>query len=125
MKSFKDLLNEKPKKGKKFSVDQINKILIKVGVKPSMVVAAINALNAARGIGLVEGGGEIRIKEAIDFDPGMPGWLQTAFDKYNDLMEHMAKVNIRDDQIAKEWKKVDKAFDNIIKISNKKGYFKK
>jgi len=55
----------------------------------------------------------------------MGNWLNDSFEKYNDLMDAMAKINIRDTDIAKEWKKVDKVFDNIIKIANKKNYFGK
>ena len=55
----------------------------------------------------------------------MGNWLNESFEKYNDLMDAMAKINIRDEDIAKEWKKVDKVFDNIIKIANKKNYFGK
>ena len=50
-------------------------------------------------------------------------WLTEAFEKYNDLLEHMAKINVRDSEIKNEWKKVDDAIDAIIEISNKKGYF--
>ncbi len=119
MKSFKDILSEKPKKNKKFSLDQINAALAKVGISPKLVMQAMNVLNAVRGLGFVEAT-DIADMQRKD----MGKWLKTAFDKYNDLMEFMAKVNIRDDQISKEWKKVDKAFDNILKITNKKGYLK-
>jgi hypothetical protein len=54
----------------------------------------------------------------------MKFWLSKAFKMYNDLAEHMAKINIRDSKIKKEWEKIDDAIDNIVDISNKKGYFK-
>ena len=54
MKTYREIISEKSKRDKKFSLDQINAILLKVGVKPGLVAAAINALNAARGIGLIE-----------------------------------------------------------------------
>ena len=65
---------------------------------------------------------EVRIEDIQKAD--MKKWLTSAFDMYNNLMEHMTKINVRDSDISKEWKKVDKAFDSIIKISNRKGYFK-
>ncbi len=54
----------------------------------------------------------------------MKKWLSATFNKYNESLQYMAKVNIRDDDISKEWKKIDKAIDNISRIANKKGYFK-
>jgi hypothetical protein len=119
MKSFKDILSEKPKKEKKFSIDQINAVLAKVGIKPSMVVAAINALNAARGLGIVEAKSDVDKIHQAD----MNRFLRNAIDEYNKLMTSMVAINVRDSDIKREWKKVDKAFDKIMEIANKKDYF--
>lgn len=55
----------------------------------------------------------------------MDRFLRDAIEQYNDLMVRMVAINIRDGDIKKEWKKVDKIFDKIMSIANKKGYFKK
>jgi hypothetical protein len=95
MKSFKDILSEKPKKEKKFSIDQINAVLAKVGIKPSMVVAAINALNAARGLGIVEAKSDVDKIHQAD----MNRFLRNAIDEYNKLMTSMVAINVRDSDI--------------------------
>lgn len=54
----------------------------------------------------------------------MKKYITKGFEMYNDLMDLFVKINVRDDDIKKEWSKVDSAFDNIIKVVNKKGYLK-
>lgn len=54
MKTFHDILKEKKKKEKSFTLDQINAALLKVGIGPSIIVKAMTALNVLRGLGLAE-----------------------------------------------------------------------
>lgn len=60
---FNEYLNEKKKKkfdGKKtFTLDQINLALLKAGIGPGIVMKALNLLNAARGLGLVNASKEV------------------------------------------------------------------
>jgi hypothetical protein len=56
MKTFHEILAEgrKSTKTKKFSLEQINIALLKAGLGPAVIMKAMNALNLARGLGLVE-----------------------------------------------------------------------
>lgn len=56
MKTLKDIILEKSaRKEKKFTLDQINMILMKAGIGPGIITKAMTALNVARGLGIVEG----------------------------------------------------------------------
>lgn len=61
MKTFHEIVLAEKKKDKKFSIDQINLILLKAGIGPSIITKAMNALNLARGLGLTEG---LKLKKA-------------------------------------------------------------
>lgn len=65
---------------------------------------------------------EVNSKDVIKHD--MKKWLPDAFEIYNKLAEHMVKINMRDSDIKREFGKIDKAIDAIVKIANRKGYFK-
>ena len=54
MKKYRDILLSEKKK-KTFTLDQINVALLKAGIGPKIIMQAMNALNLARGLGIVEG----------------------------------------------------------------------
>lgn len=53
------------KKKKSYTLDQINLVLLKAGIGPKIIAQALIALNAARGLGIVEKEMNMRSFQAI------------------------------------------------------------
>lgn len=41
-------------------------------------------------------------------------------EKFNELQDSVVKINVRDEDIKKEWNKIESSIDRIMKIFNKK-----